>query len=122
MDLPVGPGQAGGAVLALDVVLAPADLGLRAGEPVRSRGGHLGTRAGLRDPVGAGRIPGQFVPLALARPDVVEAAELARLAQTEFSRLQRAGQRGAGRDRAADAGNRCRRRVPVLLQSCLGIG
>ena len=58
VHLPVGPGLAGGAVLALDVVLAPADLGLRAGEPVRARGGHLGARAGLRDPVGGRGVPG----------------------------------------------------------------
>jgi hypothetical protein len=52
VDLPVGPSLARGAVLVFDVALTPADLGLPAGQPVGARGGHLGARAGLRDPVG----------------------------------------------------------------------
>src|SRR5581483_711562 len=88
VDLPVGPGLAGGAVLARDVVLTPADLGLRAGEPVRARGGHLGPRAGLRDSVGGAGAPGSLVPLALAGPDVVQAGELGRLTPAPAVRRQ----------------------------------
>src|SRR5690349_39444 len=76
MNLPERPRLARGAVGPLDVVLAPADLGLRVGQPVRAAGGHLGAWIRLRDPVRTVRIARPLIPVALPYPDVVETREL----------------------------------------------
>src|SRR3569833_1235657 len=73
----VAPGRARAAVAPVDVVQAPADLGLRVRPPVGSGAGHLPARVGLRDAVRprAG-VAGEVVPVALARPQPVQAPPL----------------------------------------------
>src|SRR5690606_25319527 len=73
----VGQRTAGRAVAAADVVQAPGDLGGRVGPPVRADRGHLRAGQRLRDAVGArARVLRGGVPVRLALPQGVEAAEL----------------------------------------------
>src|SRR5690606_26558603 len=73
----VRPGAARGRVAPRDVVQAPPDLRLGVGAPVRSVGGHLVAREGLRDAVGAGAgVVRGVAPAGLTRPQVVEAQPL----------------------------------------------
>src|SRR5690606_18289546 len=73
----VGPGGARRAVPTLDVTEAPGDLGDRVRPPVRAHGRHLRARQRLRDAVRArAGVVGVDAPVALLRPQLVEAREL----------------------------------------------
>ena len=97
--LPERPRRAHGrAVAVLDVAQAPRDLRGRVGAPVGAGRGHLRAGQRLRDAVGAARrgCRRRRVPVALARPERVEAAELVRAPAevAEHRRGRRARVRG----------------------------
>src|SRR5215470_20264440 len=76
--LRVRPGGARRAVPGLDVAETPPDLGGGTRLPVRAGGRHLAAGERLRNPVSAIRVGRVHIPAALALPQRLEAAELAR--------------------------------------------
>ena len=95
--LGVPPGAAWGVVAARDVPEAPFDLSRGVRLPVGARRGHLRTREGLRDSVGAARgVVGIDAPARLLVPQRDEAVELGRRPAARRDGAGGVGLRGSG--------------------------